>query len=129
MGTNYYFTLKKQKHQELYQMLNILLNKNLQSILLTEVNSLLNKEIHIGKTSLSFRPLFQKTDYFKSIKELKAFYEKNKNDLDIINEYNTALTWQEFEELVISKQDGRFNEDYGYYFDEDGYWFYTKEFE
>ena len=44
-------------------------------------------KLHICKISIGWRPLFESTKYYKSMQELKNFYEKNKNRISITDEY------------------------------------------
>lgn len=128
MSTNYYFRLKKEKRDQLDTLFNIIFNKNFKIIYNEEIIAILNKEIHIGKTSYGWRPLFQKTDYFNSLKELILFYNLNKNDFDIVDEYNRIISWEEFEKEMIINKSGNFSKDYNYYFDNDNCWFNKREF-
>ena len=97
-------------------------------------------EIHIAKTSAGWKPLFQANMLFKSVAEIKKFYEES--DLDIFDEYNTKYTWKEFEERVLKfnpdgkshieeiKKDkyvtAKYIED-NYHIDQDGYEFLSGE--
>ena len=45
-------------------------------------------ELHIGKRSCGWRFLFQSNNYWKNTDELIDFYNKNKNFMYIIDEYN-----------------------------------------
>ena len=45
-------------------------------------------ELHIGKRSCGWRFLFQSNNYWKNTDELIDFYNKNKNFMCIIDEYN-----------------------------------------
>lgn len=58
-------------------------------------------EIHIAKCSGGWKPCFQKTRYYTNILELENFYLINKNDILIIDEYNTEYTWDQFKLKVI----------------------------
>ena len=56
-------------------------------------------EIHIAKTSIGWKPLFQDNLLFKSVADIKQFYDKS--GLEIFDEYNTKYTWEQFEERVL----------------------------
>lgn len=79
--------------------------------------------IHIGKRTGNFKPLFQSNDYFNTLSKMKSWYESNKDEWIILDEYNTELTWLELEEELIN-WDGKKSHfelpDSYYYVDEDG---------
>ena len=56
--------------------------------------------IHISKTSGGWLPLFQAhKGLFESVAEIRDFYETN--NAIIVDEYNQAYTWDEFNERAI----------------------------
>lgn len=128
MSTNYYLKLKEEKRNQLDNLLNIIFNEKFKNIYNDEITSIINKEIHIGKSSSGWRPLFERTNYFESLKEFIKFYNDHKSDFDIVDEYNRIISWEEFEKEMIINKSGNFSQDYSYYFDEDGYWFNKREF-
>ena len=99
MGTNYYFKIKDVK-------LNLDFPNNMDGIK-NEILEILSEKlddltlIHIGKRSAGWKPLFQKTKYFSSVKEIREFYNKNEEALLIINEYDEELTFKELEKELI----------------------------
>lgn len=99
-------------------------------------------EIHIAKTSAGWKPLFQANMLFKSVSEIKKFYEES--GLDIFDEYNTKYTWEEFEARVLkfgadgkshiqynSEQDNMLSyyEKFNYHIDSDGYEFLSGQWD
>lgn len=122
MGTNYYFTLKRNKKSELKHKIN-----PIESIFFP----IEEKPLHIGKSSLGWTFSFQKTEYYKSYKEILEFYEKNKKYIRIIDEYHRTIPINEFKELVEHKRTEQNNhyhymheeypdDDFGDYLDEEG---------
>lgn len=114
MGTNYYFEVKNTNE--------IIEKVRLVSPFIT--NEVLNKiqaelyEIHIGKRSAGWKPLFAKTSYYSTIDELKTFYNDNKDNLIIKSEYQNEITWEELEkELINWLPNGKTHMD-----NLDGYW-------
>lgn len=130
MSTNYYF--------QVYAGLRTYedVNTDLQEYLLSQVDN----ELHIGKSSFGRRPIFQKTDLYGSVKEIKDFYDKNKEHLTIVDEYDTLLSWRDLEsklinwnkdsEKIIDRKEelGFMYKEYQYYKDEEGYDFSVLEF-
>lgn len=97
MSTNYYFKLK-----------DSVVNK------MKEVNSAFDVFVpeyfggqefgmlHIGKRSGSWKPMFQETDWYGSVKEIKHFYDQYKDVVNIIDEYGKILSWSQLEEEFIN---------------------------
>lgn len=79
--------------------------------------------IHIGKRTGNLKPLFHSNDYFNTLPKMKSWYESNKDEWIILDEYDTELTWLELEEELIN-WDGEKSHfelpDSYYYVDEDG---------
>lgn len=122
MSTNYYFKIntddRKLSDDEL-------LNKYLMDQLDTE--------IHIGMRSGGWVPTFQETEYYKSVKEIREFYDKHKDSLTIINEYYDELSFEELEEELINWNRGypeaKSHMQYPHYYkDAEGYEFTDIEF-
>ena len=122
MGCNYYFTLKRNKKAELEAKISPV-EKMFYSV---EENPL-----HIGKSSLGWTFSFQKTEYYKSYKEILDFYKKHKKEIRIVDEYGKTIPIDEFMELVEYKREEPNNhyyymrkeypgDDYGDYLDEEG---------
>jgi len=88
MGTNYYF--KKKDSSKIMKMIeeNCFYDKDYLYDLERKLT-----ELHIGKSSGGWRPLFQKTKYYSSISELENFYNKNKDNLTILDEYGDEFSW------------------------------------
>jgi hypothetical protein len=91
MGTNYYFDLKNSKE------LSESISKQIEVLDADEVRARLFDRIHICKLSAGWKPLFQITEYYGSLDELKEFYEQNKGKYAVINEYHEPV---EFYELI-----------------------------
>lgn len=74
-------------------------------------------EIHIGKRSCGWKPLFQEhKNAYTSVKEMLGFFLVNKNDIRIFDEYERELdidelneeliTWEEKQEKKMIHYDG-----------------------
>ncbi|MCR0316653.1 hypothetical protein MKA27_19845 [[Clostridium] innocuum] len=87
-------------------------------------------DIHIGKRSCGWVPLFQATPYFRSVNDIKNFYIQNKAQVKIIDEYDTEYTWEELEKELINWPGERNHYPYKdfFYQDEAGYDFTEREF-
>lgn len=129
MSTNYYFQIKSSITTD------DKLSLNLQDYLLNQVNT----ELHIGKRSGGWRPLFNKTDFYSSVKEIEEFYKNNKDFLCIVDEYDNLLSWNDLkselidwnkdEDVIDRKHEFGFLYDIGsYYKDEEGNDFSIYEF-
>lgn len=60
-------------------------------------------EIHIGKRSCGWKPLFQEhKNAYSSVKEMLGFFLLNKNDIRIFDEYESELNIDELEEELIT---------------------------
>ncbi|MFC0903779.1 hypothetical protein ACFHWD_03625 [Clostridium sp. MT-14] len=132
MGDNYYFKLKNVKGQVQCSFAS----KELQELLQKQIDDIINNvsKIHIGKASAGWKALFQKTDFYASINEIKNFYNKNKDSLDIVNEYDDKLTLDELENELFnwSKDKSKLQshlDDKDCYRDENGYEFCKLNFE
>lgn len=133
MSTNYYFKIKNSDEikNDIRQLLK---EKKLDFILgekiLNDEGWIFNDEIHIGKNSGGWRPLFEKTEQYSSIKELVQFYEDNKDKLIIMDEYSSEITLEELKDILFIKQ-GKLHESelcFKTYLDEEGYQFGVGEF-
>lgn len=97
-------------------------------------------EIHIGKRSAGWVPLFEShPGKFTSVKEMKEFYENNK--VAIFEECERELTWEQlYEQLICWNKDNEaashldvkratwFRNDQYFYKDPEGYEFSKREF-
>jgi len=121
MGTNYYFIPKRNRTTRLEKLLSPTdqIFINIKCI-----------PLHIGKSSLGWTFSFQATEHYKSYKELLEFYENNKKQIEIKDEYGRKITIDEFKELVEHKRSEQNNHclymrkeypdvDYGDYLDDD----------
>lgn len=131
MGTNYYFVVTN---------INVSITKpsimnNLEKDIFDKLQEHLSKisTIHIGKRSNGRKPIFYRSKYYSSVKEIKEFYQKNKENLKIIDEYGNVLTFEELEkELINWNKDNDKAKQYMdseiYYLDDEGYKFSVCEF-
>lgn len=122
MSTNYYFKVNPK----------IIIDSNVSAKL---VDYLLEKtpfELHIGMTSIGWPPLFEKTKFYSSVKEIKDFYLNNKDAITIIDEYEDELSFSDLENKLIKWNitNSTLNiRDYeGLYYDDEGYQFSTHKF-
>lgn len=139
MSTNYYF---KWKNYNLERTLNEIKNYlKLCRLSSSEIFDILDNYeyelknlnmIHIGKRGYGMKPSFEKTKYYSSVKEIIQFYEDNKDDIEIINEYNEKLTIEKLRrELIDIDGEERVANKHIYtkdYLDEDGYYFIEGDF-
>lgn len=54
-------------------------------------------DIHVCKMSLGWVPIFEKNEFYNNYKEFKAFYEKNKDILSLVDEYDREISLLDFE--------------------------------
>ena len=96
MSTNYYFKLKENLQ------LNINIKGEIGNNILNKLNEKLESmsEIHICQTSAGWKPLFQKNEYYSTIKELINFYSRNKKYLYIEDEYGIKKSWKDIEYII-----------------------------
>lgn len=60
-------------------------------------------EVHIGKRSCGWKPLFQNHDNaYKSVNDMKKFIEFHKQDIRIFNEYEEEFTLDQLEDELIN---------------------------
>ena len=95
-------------------------------------------EIHICKISYGWKTLFQATNMYSNLDELKSFYDKYNNDFIITDEYGSEFTLEdlvkkvrEHDSLDSSKNTHLQYEGYflHYYIDKDGIEWTTNSFE
>jgi len=136
MSTNYYFEVKNSEEviNKIQEISKFISQESIEKI----EHEL--KFIHIGKRSAGWKPIFQAQEYFKTIEELKQFYNKHVEELIIKSEYNEIMTWNELEEELFkwSSEDGKssvkeaiknnYNYNNQYYIDEFGYEWLDGEF-
>lgn len=93
MSTNYYFQI----NSGLTTSDNVSIK--VQDYLFNQVDS----ELHIGKKSAGWPPLFRANKFYSSVKEMKEFYEENKDCLTIVDEYeDRELSWRDLESELIN---------------------------
>jgi len=128
MGTNFYFKVKGvDKIAEQFKGLSSLITDEMVDNLKYRLF-----DIHIGKTSSGWKPIFESQSYFKTMDELESFYEQHKETLIMEDEYGTPYTWEELKERLFdwnpkgksSLRDANkegYNRDNSYYIDNRGY--------
>ena len=132
MGTNYYFRVKG---FNINDNLTYKMDRKLYSSIADKLSDCLNEvcEIHIGKRSCGWKPSFQKTEHYSTVQEIRNFYNDNIECLEIFNEYDESLTFEQLEEELINwnkdvknvRSHGCFD---GNYSDSEGYEFSEYEF-
>ncbi|HEY5562731.1 MAG TPA: hypothetical protein VIK72_13425 [Clostridiaceae bacterium] len=98
MGTNFYFRVKgADKIAEQFKGLSSLITDDMIDGLKYRLVN-----IHIGKTSCGWKPLFESQSYFKSMDELEAFYQQHKETIIVEDEYETEYTWEGLKERLFN---------------------------
>lgn len=93
-------------------------------------------EIHIFKTSMGWKPLFQSNENWSSVKELKEYYNKYKDVLVFIDEYDEEKDFNQMMKDVETKAKDSKNKShipgstsyFKVYIDDEGYEFTDIEF-
>lgn len=134
MSTNYYFKFIKKPEIKICN----LPEGNLKDTLEKMMQQQIPETIHIGKRSMGWKPSFEETKYYSSVREMKEFYIENMKILTIEDEYGRSMTWTDLEvELIDWNKDNPKALSHGseltsltdyYYTDEDGYEFCRNEF-
>ena len=93
MGTNFYLHTKNKEARDKY----------FSTYELTDIPDWAY-EAHIAKTSCGWLPLFQAHKSISSVRELKEAYDTG--HFRIIDEYNRAYSWNEFEDRVLKFNGG-----------------------
>lgn len=112
MSTNYYFKIKNSDEikNEIKQLLKEeKLGYILGEKILNDEGWVFNDTIHIGRASSSWKPLFEKTEHYSSVKEMTQFYENNKDSLIIIDDYDNEVTLDQLKTFMIDNQGGKTN--------------------
>lgn len=130
MGTNFYFKIKAEMN------ISISIDDKIKEKILEKLKWAFDEatEIHIGKRSGGWYPSFEKTEYYSSVKEIKKFYEDNRNHLEIVDEYDNRYSMEELQEELFDwnkdNNEARSHLDLGcgYYLDDEGYEFTRNEF-
>ncbi|MBG9689435.1 hypothetical protein ABD91_00640 [Lysinibacillus sphaericus] len=119
MGTNYYFVNKKsleeskQYNTGLEELISEFKTKLIEygcdeDLILDKLgdvrysNEKMPKEIHIGKRSAGWKPLFGIQEEYHGVSGMKEWYEQNKEEWNIINEYGEQFIWGELVEILIN---------------------------
>lgn len=145
MSTNYYLRNKKEyeHHSKVIEQRSKIIDEFMSQLAdwnndeslwsvrfkIEEIAHVGYEEIHIGKRSYGWKPLFQKQNQFSSFRELEQFYKSNQHIYEIIDECNRVHTWDELETELINWQGERENGDRSdNYKDNDGFTWARYEF-
>jgi hypothetical protein len=145
MSTNYYFKNKEQyemsitakritdnKIEEIINLIKNIVNDENEILKikwkLEDATYIGYERIHIGKRSMGWMPSFERQKgLFGTVREMKKFYEDNKDIYEIENEYGVVLSWDELEKELMEWKGDRENI-HDSYKDEDGYIWHRYEF-
>ena len=84
-------------------------------------------DIHVGKLSYGWKPLLQANKHFHSIQTLKQWYEQNKHDYNLIDEYDETVQFDEFIREIAERNQNDDLEEHRHRKDSEGYdWSHTK---
>lgn len=79
-------------------------------------------ELHICKSSMGWKPLFQVTKFYSNVKELKEFYNQNKDRIHIEDEYGEEQDIDELFKFIDMKYKDKNNQTHtDAYKDQQGY--------
>lgn len=118
MSNNYYFKLKKENEIE-ETMKKILDLFGFNELIDINVN-----RIKFAHTAIGWKTSFTATKYFENMKELKTFYENNKNNLEVVDDYDAVHDFREFInsiEYEYRTPKREFENYNNYYFDDEKY--------
>ncbi|MEK5358039.1 hypothetical protein [Paenibacillus sp. FSL L8-0709] len=123
MSNNYYFRNKKAydkylniinlRDHHIEQILDFIastlnddedVRKEMKEDLIEIANVPETYDLHIGQTSGSFKMLLHIQEEYQTVNEMEAYYQKNKKELEIVDESDCVLTWEEL--LLIIKAPG-----------------------
>lgn len=86
-------------------------------------------ELHICKISAGWKPLFQSTKFYSNVKEIKEFYNKNKDRINVEDEYGEVQDINELFKIIDTKYKDKNNQSHkDAYKDEQGYEWLTSNF-
>lgn len=99
MGTNYYFITQSQElvNEHFAKKLHY---GNYDKEYRVVDEPYLGYQIHLNKLSAGWKPLFEEHKEFRTFDQLKGFYNKHKNDLQIYNGGGNIFTWEEYFNVV-----------------------------
>lgn len=92
LGTNFYLLTQKKEIKEKY-----FIPDDYELV----DNPMFGYKIHIAKTSIGWRTLWQEHSFYHSVVEFKEFYFKFENEMFLFDEYGKFYEWNEFSERVI----------------------------
>lgn len=61
-----------------------------------------SKEIHIAQYAARSCLLMRQDRLYKSVEEMESFYQNNKENLEIVDECNRTLTWEQLQNHLLS---------------------------
>lgn len=86
-------------------------------------------ELHICKISIGWKPLFQVTKFYSNVKELKEFFNKNRDRIHIEDEYGEEQDIDKlFEFIDIKYKDKKSQSHTDAYKDQQGYEWVSHDF-
>ena len=85
-------------------------------------------DIHICKLSACWIPCFESNKHFSNFKELEDFYNKYKNKLVLIDEYNKEIDFNSFKLEVFDRINNKNNQSHLQYSNSYGIRYYKDEF-
>jgi hypothetical protein len=98
MGTNYYLEIKENLgRKEVY-------SKLIEKGEIDVLEEYIQRGFHIGKSSAGWRFIFQETENYSTIDELRAFYEEHSDVFDVVSEYREPIAFGEFLAMVEAKK-------------------------
>lgn len=121
MSTNYYFKVEPR----------IWVTGGSRDVI-DEMHRITVLDLHIGKRSAGWKPLFHKTKFYASVQEIKDFYSENWEITIIENEFGDILSMEELEDELFDWESERNKSSHlrhiAHYKDEEGYEFSETEF-
>lgn len=96
MGTNYYMSTKDKSKRDKWL--------NFDEYHLTDEPDW-GYEVHIGKVSCGWKPLFQAHDRLNSLALYKLMYDEG--GWSLYDEYRQVLSWEDFKDIIDSFTDGK----------------------
>ena len=78
-------------------------------------------DIHVGKISCGWKPSLHYNEHFRSFQELQQWYEENKHDYILINEYREEIQFDDFIKKVINRNNDENNKKHDNVLGNDGY--------
>lgn len=92
MSTTYYFKLKDEYQDQICSIASFVDRDDISDFF----------SLKIGRRSYKRLPIFYANKHYKSVSEIKAFYDANSSKMTIVSEYGEELTWEELEDELIN---------------------------